>query len=201
MLGLVLLGASSLQAAVLTNGGFESPASQDTPSLPVGSTYLDGWTVLLAEIAHCVDCADFGSAGGGSASEGQRSLDLTGYHDASPYGGVRQVFTTVPGQQYQVSFDVGARQGTSAVQLTIGSTVASGTSFSGGSQIVWTPSSAWFTASDPSTALELIGTQASWGGIFIGLDHVVVTPVPEPSDAVGVLGLVVAGMALRRRRG
>ncbi|MBN8246834.1 MAG: hypothetical protein J0L84_05255 [Verrucomicrobia bacterium] len=75
---LVLLAASEARAAVLTNGSFESPASQETPSLPVGSTYLDGWTVLLAEIAHCVDCADFGSAGGGSASEGQRSLDLTG---------------------------------------------------------------------------------------------------------------------------
>lgn len=207
ILGLALIMAPFMQAAVLTNGSFETPASDTTPSLPVGSTYLDGWTVILAEIAHCAGCADFQSAGGGSASDGNLSLDLTGYHDAPAYGGVRQVFATVPGQQYRVTFDVGAREGTSTVELTVGSTVASGSSTSAGSEVVWTPSSVLFVASDAATTLELRGTQASWeaswgvqGGIFIGLDHVEVTPVPEPAGALAVLGLAAVGATLGRRR-
>jgi len=212
--GALLLVATPVRGAVLTNGSFESPVSENTPSLPVGSTYLDGWTVVLAEIAHCVECADFGSSGGGSASDGLQSLDLTGYHDGLPYGGVRQVFATLPGKKYEVSFDVGARQGTSEVQLTVGSEnnsgiwpdyqpllTVSGAATSDSSEVVWKRASVCFVASELSTAIALSGQQASWGGIFIGLDNVVVNPVPEPVGTLAVLGIAaVAVTGLRRRQ-
>ncbi len=214
LLGVALLMAMPIQGSVLINGSFESPESDITPSLPVGSTYLDGWTVIGAEIALCVECADFGSAGGGSASDGLQSLDLTGYHDGLPYGGVQQVFATVPGQAYSVSFDVGARQGTSTVQLFVGTPgngviwpfehtalTASGSATSDGTEVVWKRSSTSFVASELSTAIALTGHGASWGGIFIGLDNVVVNPVPEPVGTWVVLGVAgVAVTAVRRRR-
>ena len=214
LLGVVLFTALPIQGSVLVNGSFESPVSDITPSLAVGSTFLDGWAVIGAEIALCVECADFGSAGGGSASEGRQSLDLTGYHDGLPYGGVHQVLATVPGQAYEVSFDVGARQGTSTVQLFMGLPgqgggwpfdpsvlLASGSATSGGTEVVWKRASASFVATELSTAIALTGHGASWGGIFIGLDHVVVNPVPEPVSTCLVLAFAgVAVTAVHRRR-
>lgn len=213
-LGVVLLTVAPVQGSVLVNGSFESPVSDITPSLPVGSTFLDGWDVIGAEIALCVECADFGSAGGGSASDGQQSLDLTGYHDGLPYGGVQQVFATVPGQAYSVSFDVGARQGTSTVQLFMAvpaqgglwpfdssTPLVSGSATSDGTEVVWKRTSTSFVATELSTAIALTGHGASWGGIFIGLDHVVVNAIPEPVGTCVVLAVAgVALTAVRRRR-
>lgn len=191
----LLLASSQVEASVISNGSFESLVSNDTPSLPIGSTYLDDWTVINAEIAHCLNCA-----GAGSASEGSLSLDLTGYHDGTPYGGVEQLITTVPLQVYEISFDVGARNGTAAVQISAGTLLATGASTSGGNEVVWTKYKSTFTALGTTTAVDLVGTQSSWGGIFIGLDNVSVVPVPEPTAGMALMGSL-ATLAVLLHRG
>lgn len=175
----MLFGASQIaHANLITNGSFESPASVGAPSLPNGSTYLTNWTVVNAEIAQ-------GGFSGITASDGSYSLDLTGYHDATPYGGVQQVIATVPFAVYDISFDVGAVLGTSGIQVSAGDLLNTG--FSTGSGLNWTTFSSTFTAPSSTTTISLIGTQSSWSGIYIGLDNVIVelnhlpSQVPEPA--------------------
>ncbi len=188
----MLFGVTQIvHANLITNGSFESPASAGSPSLPNGSTYLTNWTVINAEIAQiCPGC--FGI----TASDGSYSLDLAGYHDAAPYGGVQQVIATVPFAVYDISFDVGAVSGTSGIQVSAGNLLNNG--FSTASGLTWTPFSSTFTALSTTTAISLIGTQASAGGGYIGLDNVSVqlnhlpSQVHEPATWMLIeIGLVV----------
>jgi len=162
----------------------------------LGSTYLTGWTVISAEIAQiCPGC--FGI----TATDGLYSLDLTGYHDSAPYGGVSQTIATTPGETYTIQFDVGSL-GSAQVQVSAGSLldVASSTSTGFG----WTTYSSTFTALAATTDIQLTGFSTS-NGYYIGLDNVIVTDapsVPEPGSLllVGLGGLAVPLLARRRRR-
>jgi hypothetical protein len=167
------------QANLIVNGSFEDPASQGSPSLPIGSTYLTGWTVINAEMAQlCPGCF------GVTASEGMYSLDFTGYHDAPPYGGVRQVISTVPFNVYKLSFDVGAISGVSGIDVSAGD--LHHTAFSEASALTWTTFSSTFTALSSVTTIDLIGVQPSNGGRYIGLDNVIVTAVPIPPCTLAI---------------
>lgn len=198
-LGLLLgIGPQMAHANLLTNGSFENPASLNSPSLPNGSTYLTGWTVINAEIAQI-----FPGGFGITASNGLYSLDLTGYHDAMPYGGVSQAITTVAGAVYNISFDVGAVNGTSGVNVLAGSLSNNG--FSTATSLAWTTFSSTFTALGTSTTIDLIGFQASGSGTYIGLDNVDVTlnrlpnAVPEPDSLLLFGAGLLALVGLRRR--
>jgi hypothetical protein len=144
---------------------------------------LTGWTVINAEIAQ--EGPAFPTI---TASNGSYSLDLTGYHDAAPYGGVEQVIATVPFAVYDISFDVGALAGTSAVQVLAGNLLDTGLSTSASGGVVWATFTSTFTALSSTTTIDLIGTQSSWGGIYIGLDNVIVeldhlpNQIPEPTS-------------------
>jgi hypothetical protein len=197
----VVMVGVPLQANVVTNGSFETPATAGSPSLPAGSTYLLGWTVVNAELAQIRN----GDFGGVFASSGTYSLDLTGYHDSSPYGGVTQTLTTIPGGVYSVQFDVGSVSGTATVQITAGDLIATQSSSNVTATDSWQTYSGFFTASAPTTDITLLGLAASAGGVYIGLDNVVVNfdhqaDAPEPSalylSGFGGLGLLL----LRRRR-
>lgn len=156
---------------MITNGSFELPSSAGVPSLPPGSNFLNGWTVINAEIAY------ESPLGGIPASNGSYSLDLTGYHDSAPYGGVKQVIATVPTAVYNISFDVGALNGTSGIRVVAGDLQDTGFSASSGLW-VWTTFNSTFTALGSTTAIDLYGIQASWGGVDISLDNVSVTAAP-----------------------
>lgn len=189
-----------LQASIITNWSFETPPTAGSPSLATGSQYLTGWTVVTAEIAQ-VRNGDFS---GISAAEGLYSLDLAGYHDSFPYGGVTQTLTTIPGGVYSVQFDVGSASGTATVQITAGDLLATGSSSTGNATASWQTYSGFFTASAASTDLTLLGLTASSGGTYIGLDNVVVnfdhqSETPEPS-ALWLAGLGGLGLLLLRRR-
>ena len=189
-----ILFAVALQTAnanLVTNGSFEMPLSVGSPSLPTGSTYLQDWTVIIAEIAHI-----FPGAFGVIASDGDYSLDLSGYHDSIPYGGVRQVINTTPGAVYNISFDVGSMLADSAVLVSAGDLFSSGTSTATlPTGVTWTTFTSSFTAQGATTDIDLIGVLSDAGN-YIGLDNVVVTlaslpnNVPEP----GTLLLVSAGL-------
>lgn len=192
---LMLFGGTQIaHANLITNGSFESPTSNGIPSLSIGSTYLTGWTVINAEIAQ--EGPAFPTI---NSSNGNYSLDLTGYHDSAPYGGVEQVIATIPFAVYNISFDVGALSGTSAVQVLVSNLLNTGFSTSASEGVVWTTFTSIFTALSPTTTIDLIGTQSSWNGVYIGLDNVIVeldhqpNQIPEPTSiallASGLLGL------------
>ena len=193
--------AVALQTAnanLVTNGSFEMPLSLGSPSLPTGSAYLPGWTVINAEIAHI-----FPGAFGVISSDGDYSLDLSGYHDSIPYGGVSQVINTTPGAVYNISFDVGSMSAGSAVSVSAGDLLGIGTSTGISSAVTWTTFTSNFTAQGVTTAIDLIGVLSDSGN-YIGLDNVDVTlvslpnNVPEPGTLLLVSVSLLALGGLRR---
>ncbi len=178
--------------SLVVNGSFEDPASNGSPSLGLGSTYLTGWTVIDAEIAQLRN-VDFPLL---FPSDGTYSLDLTGYHDGTPWGGVEQIIATILGATYAIHFDT---RGTTAVTVSAGDLHAVGS----GTGQDWTTYNGFFTALDSSTTISLIGLT---GGNYIGLDNVIVnldhlaSTVPEPGTIWMIAsGLVLAGLGRVRR--
>lgn len=200
---------AAAQAAALTNGSFESasagntaPTVTQTVSLGVGSTTLDGWTVIGDDIAW-IGGAQFGL----TASQGDKFLDLTNYQDGPPFGGVEQTFSTVAGTTYTLSFDLGSSStyitpsavAASVLVVDVGTQTQTFTSTASGANN-WQSYSMTFTAANPSTTIKLLGTT---GRDYIGLDNVAlsVTAVPEPSAwALMVAGLAAVGSVASRRR-
>lgn len=198
-LGLLLgAGAQMAHANLLTNGSFEDPASTGVPALAVGSTYLTGWTVINDPIAHI----PFSTI---AASHGQYSLDLTGYSDSSPQGGVRQSIATTIGAVYNITFDVGAVNGTSSVSVLAGNLNASQSSVTELTDVYWATFTSTFTASAATTMIDLIGLTSSANGTYIGLDNVDVTlirqgnEVPEPDSLLLFGAGFLALVGVRRR--
>ena len=87
------------QGSLITNGSFETAFVNPGGSfirLDGGNTSIAGWMVLSSNI-HYVGTYWPGS-------DGSRSLDLDG--DPGFAGGIQQLFRTIPGVQYVVSFDM-----------------------------------------------------------------------------------------------
>jgi hypothetical protein len=140
-----------------------------------------------------------------SASDGSYFLDLSGYHDNAPYGGVRQsqtVATTI-GAQYRLAFDIGTSPAYDSapvsVQVTAGTASATFTS---------TPLNVnqWdsfvfdFYATSANTTIALDGVAAT-NQKYIGLDNVSMTLIPEPSTLTLLAGPgLLAFVAWRRLR-
>ncbi len=201
-MGLLVFGmAEMVSASLITNDSFELGNFTDSygngMSLPVGSTQITGWTVVNAETAWLNTPNIWGLA----ASDGAFFLDLTGYHNSSPYGGVSQTITTTIGQQYTLSLDLGTGQpnqwvtGPISVVASAGSTSRSFT-LDPGSQ--WQTFSFDFTADAAITPVTIIGTV---GYQYIGLDNVSIdaNPVPIPATLL-LLGSGIGALAGTRIR-
>lgn len=213
LLGLVSLCVCAAQPAsaqnLLANGSFEQGTFVNSGTggypLPVGSTVITGWTVSNAELAWLEN----GNSYGLETPFGSYFLDLTGYHDSLPYGGVAQTIATTPGAQYVLSFDIGADQsagtygGPMSVAASAGSTAGSFTFTApvGSLGNYWGEFDLPFTATGASTAITLTGTSSA-GGQYLGLDNVSVTAAPEPSQsaALGIGFLSLGAMVLRARK-
>jgi len=96
-------------AGILVNGSFEAATNAATlgyTSLSPGATNIPGWTTTNAELTW--DGGANGLTPVLTAAQGYDFLDLSGLHDAFPYGAVFQTMSTTTGQQYQVSFELGS---------------------------------------------------------------------------------------------
>jgi hypothetical protein len=207
---LILDSPAVSYANLLTDGSFEnttnfSNTGNDTMILqPGNSTAMPGWTVVgtgNAELAWIGPSNPYGIPL--MASDGSYFLDLTGYNNGAPYGGVEQTIATTVGTTYRLSFDQGDDQGDNGgfteSAITASAAGSAQTFFSSTSG--WTTQTLNFTATGSTTTISLTGAQ---GWSYIGLDNVVVTgtgsnTVPEPAS-VALLGVGVAGLGTLRRR-
>lgn len=182
--------ASNLLADLVVNGSFENncsnsfvPDGQGVMGLAPGSVAIPGWTVTGAELAWGLNGNGFGSR----TPFGTLFLDLTGYHDALPYGGITQTLPTVPGEPYRLSFALGTDQSVSAfqgpvsVRVQVGEASESFTFTPAGEGNQWEKFAMNFTATSAVTPLTFTGI-ASFGGKYIGLDNVSVVAGEASSE-------------------
>lgn len=214
ILALLALGfGGAVNAQSVTNGSFENtkgtfvPDGNDTMALGLNSTAIPGWTVTNTNsVAWIGPTNPFGI----TASNGDYSLDLQGYGDAAPFGGVAQSISTVVGAQYALSFDLGSGANSAAAIEAIAGTGDQTFTSTIEPTVGWQTETLDFTATGTSTLISLLGITAS-NGIYIGLDNVRlectsacgVAAVPEPSTWTMMLtgfGAIGASIAWRRRR-
>jgi len=191
--GAALLSSPAAHAQLITNGSFEAgnftgtnpQSAAGSTQLFTGATNITGWTVVNAELAWLQNSNPYGIV----ASDGVRTLDLTGYHDASPYGGVSQTIATTAGSIYNLSFDIGAYAGSSAGVTASAGALSQNFIFSalgGGASYQYGTQSLNFTAGAGTTTLITLTGSSTSHGDNIGLDNVKVTLVsgsagaPEP---------------------
>ncbi len=210
LLALVIWLAGESRAGLIVNGSFETgtnPPSQGSNgvALLTGSTAITGWTVIGGTSGDGLAWLPNGNSYGVSTPFGNDFLDLTGYHDNAPYFGVSQSISTVVGQAYTLSLDLGVDESNSlysgpiAVQVMAGPVTQTLTDTSTGTGNIWTAFNVNFTATSTSTTISIQGTQ---GNQYIGLDNVSVAAVPEPSTLimVGMATMIVGACSWARRR-
>lgn len=201
------------------NGDFSSlsspPSPGDSTTIASGgetAAGLQGWSVPSGDI----DIINIGAplTGGMDWSDsppaGNFVVDLTG----SAGGGIAQTFTTVPGEQYSVSFYYANDPngvGAATAQLTVVDPVTSDELLNeiiehSSSQLTdpgWSLYTANFTATGASTSLALTSdanpTDPSASFIISGVS-VGASSVPEPTTATLALCAAPALLVRRRRR-
>jgi choice-of-anchor C domain-containing protein len=205
----ILAAASSVNAATIVNGGFESStltpaeqtqmANQGFATLAAGSTSLTGWSIGGGGIDYI---GSYWAPAGGT-----HSIDL----NALTAGSIFQTISTVVGQAYEVSFDLaGNPDGAPVVKLAIadatglpGAAYLFDTTGKTKTNMGWTQLTYDFTADSTSTTLTFsnsnqTGFKTPYGA---ALDNISISAVPEPATwAVMLIGFGGLGAAMRSRR-
>lgn len=197
------------RANLITNPSFESGDfgghdGRDVEFVYPGSSDITGWTVIGASGAY-IDWIGPTNPFGLTASQGGYFLDLTGDNSWTPLAGVQQSFSTTPGAQYSLSFDLGSSSSFSGGQVSVAVSVGNQsnvtfTSTNNGSQTnLWQTETLDFTAAGDTTTLTIQGTL---GYQYLGLDNVDVegSSIPEPASMT-VMIAAMTGLGLLRRRG
>ncbi len=198
----------SARAAVLINGGFETPTFGGnflSPG-PGGEPFGFGWSVTTGNI----DVMNGSFSGFPAAYQGAHSLDLVG---AGSTGGIAQTFATSPGASYTLAFayanNPGSGPSAASVQVVSASTTVLNTSIShatsNNGNLNWTLATMSFTAAGSTSTLSFTDTSHNFqGGIY--LDEISVTaaaavsePAPLACLALGLTGL--GALRLRRNGG
>jgi hypothetical protein len=205
---LAVLSSPARAADMVTNGSFELGSfindGNETMTFNAGATTITGWTAVGRQMSWITTPNPWGL----SAQDGTFFLDLTAYNTGAPFGGVTQNISTVPGQQYDLSFYLGSytqRWGGPPVSILAAAGTTSQTFIvsTSSTSSTWTPFSLLFTASSATTPITLTGAA---GVAYIGLDNVSVNPagtaaVPEPGSYVLMaVGLGLLSVCLRQRR-
>jgi hypothetical protein len=204
--------AGAAHAATFTNGSFEDPG--DGPvrrALVDGDTYVTGWTVSGAGTYY----ESSGQDGDGccafvNASDGGYYVAFG--HDSTAGATLSQIFATLSGATYTVSYDFRLQQGADTdsgflVSASTGDQVLSGDA----SNMAWASGAALtFTGTGHDVTLTFKDNTAAGhgGGSNLALDNVQIavtgpagSAAPEPAGwALTIVGFGGAGGALRRRR-
>ena len=130
-------------------------------------------------------------------------LELTGYFNRFPYGGVTQTINTIAGHEYTLSLSIGLLNPTFPGPISVTATAGSSTetfifnSSDPGNQ--WGDLSLDFIATGTSTPISIIGSSTKAGG-YLGLDNVsVVRTIPEPLTILGAGTAIAFGATFKRK--
>ena len=175
--------------SLLVNGSFETGPSMNGPLCPIspntcqdvgvvaGSTAIPGWTITGQSIDYTGSPWD--------ASDGSHAVDLDGTN--AVLSGVEQVFATVPGKAYVVSFDLSGNPGPPVlkrVRITIDGVTHDYQHDSSGQTINslnWQALSFSFVASGSSATLSFVSLQEtpnSWGPLIDRVSVIEAPPAP-----------------------
>ena len=191
---LILLPGVVCADPILINGSFElgPPVPTNDIDIPAGSTAITGWLVTGGSIDYLGSAWD--------VSDGTRAIDLDG-RDAT-LSGINQTFSTTPGTEYLVSFDLSGNPqgGTSlkAMRVTVEGFSQDYTFDTTGQtldMLIWQSLSFSFLAQDATATLAFTSLSSSPSSYGALIDHVSVTAVPEPSTAL----LLASGVAIALR--
>jgi hypothetical protein len=210
ILSILILGifSSPSSANLLTNGSFEDTTNfvnegNDTYSPVVGSTAITGWTVFNNIVSWIGPTNPFGVTA--SPGGGNYFLDLSGYHNGDPSGGVQQTIATTIGASYLLTFYLGSDPAYGIPDGLLATAGSASQSFAttGIDPNNWEFEQLAFTATSSSTTISLLG---NLGQNYVGLDDVSVVQtsvgsVPEPSTwAMMILGFAGVGFMAYRRK-
>lgn len=174
------------QDNLIKNGSFELGQNPGSWFLRLGqdSTAITDWSISAADVDY------LGTTW--QPSQGSRSIDLDG--EIGSAGGLQQTFNTVPGQTYQVTFDLAGNPDSGPTQKLMKVSAAGDSAeftfdITGKSRrnMGWENKTWTFTATEPTTTLTFLSQDNS--GYGPALDNVAVistcaaiTPEPNPCD-------------------
>lgn len=208
-IGFLMFGMVGMaNANLIQNGSFElgsfSGGSHSQPlamEISTGSTAIANWSITGSSLAW-----EKTGAFSLTPSDGDFMLDLTGWSDQSPYGGVYQTINTTMGSTYTLSIDLAAYHLDAPVSVLVNAGSTSQSFNWVGNKNEWHSFSFNFIADSPNTLINIAGTGSGTRAFFIGLDNVSVegvtnAPIPEPATmmlfGLGLIG--VAGVSRRKK--
>ncbi len=179
VLNVVLCATTANATNLLVNGSFEngtySFGGDGAQNVAPGESTIAGWSVITKSIAPILNTNSYSIL----PQDGTILLDMQGYYETYPYGGVQQTISTQAGSQYRLSFWIGVQNslgngiGPASVIAAAGATSQTFTNTLTGAGNQWQRFTMDFTASAALTTISLSG-QSTQGGAYIGLDNAAV---------------------------